>query len=84
MSKNIYGSINTPKDITSINRKIRSEIAGADSKPRIRKLKLRSKYLITLMSGPALRKRKNASALKRRAIKEWKETKIVADKRLGL
>ena len=82
MTKWIYGPINKPKDITSNNKKMRSEISSAKSRDRITELKARSRYLITLTFGPALRKRKNASALRKRAKSEYNKTKKLADKKL--
>lgn len=78
----IYGHIENTKDISKINRKIRSEIKSAQDRPRLTELVNRSKYLVTLMYSPNLKKRHNISALRKRAKSEKRKTAKAANARL--
>jgi len=83
----IYGPINKTKDITSINNKIRSEVRSAKSKDRLTELKRRSRYLIVLTHGPAMKKKfkGRVKSLRSKARSEYKKTaKLVENKRKSL
>jgi len=85
--KRIYGPVNSTKDIVSINKKIRAEVRSAKSKDRLTELKRRSRYLIVLTHGPAMKKKfkGRVKSLRTRAKSEYKKTtKLVESRRKSL
>jgi hypothetical protein len=51
--RNIYGEVNSISDIRDINRSIRREMRGVNSREQVTELKKRSDYLCTLTRAPS-------------------------------
>ena len=62
--RHIYSEVNSPSDITKINRMIRSQLRRVKTKPRITELVKRSAYLCTLTYSPGFRKKLRGNSLK--------------------
>jgi hypothetical protein len=53
----IYGEVNSPEDVRSINREIRKEMDEVTTREQLTELKKRSDYLCTLTDSPAWKKK---------------------------
>ena len=73
MAKPIYGHVKTSKDIVRINKKIRSQIKKAKSRPTVTELVRRSRFLVTLTYSPAWKKA-GLSKLRKTAKREYRKT----------
>jgi len=84
MSKRIYGPLRGPKDVSEINRKIRSEIRKAKSRAKLIELQKRSQYLITLTYSPSVKKalRGKVISTRKRARREFEKTRKLVQKKL--
>ena len=57
MTRNLYGEVSKLGDIREINRRIRHEMADAETPSQIEELKRRSDYLCTLTYAPSWQQR---------------------------
>jgi hypothetical protein len=53
MPDNVYGEVNTLKDLSKINGMIRRDMSGVQERSELTELKKRADYLVTLTYSPA-------------------------------
>jgi len=51
--EHIYGEVNSPEDVRTINQKIRHDMDGVTKREQLTELKKRSDYLCTLAEAPS-------------------------------
>ena len=78
----VYGAVDTPEDIRTINGKIRAQMERAESRDELTELKKRSDYLCALARAPSWKAKlgRNLDAVQRTARDENRKSTDVANR----